>query len=151
MENYRITSISTYVVIKSILSSICYNHFLCLSVVVRILIDPQLCLSFNYAHLLLLYFVSNYGNIYDDKYLSYNVHNLIHLTKDVDNFDFLDNFSCFKYENYMQKIKNKLHYRNTSGKPLEELTNRIFKKFKLPIKPCYMKIYPIVIYRKKKQ
>jgi len=44
----------------------------------------------------------------------------------------------------MQKIKNELHY---WGKPLE-LANRIFEEFKLPIKPCYMKIYPIVIYRK---
>jgi len=134
------------VVMKSILSPICYTHFLCLSVAIRILIDPQLCVTFNnYAHSLLLYFVSNYGNIYGDEYLSYNVHNLIHLSKDVDNFGSLDNFSCFKYENYMQKIKNKLHY---SGKPLEELANRLFEEFKLPIKPYNMKIYPIVIYRK---
>jgi len=92
------------------------------------------------------YCISNYGNIYDNEYLSYNIHNLIHLTKDVDNFGSLvDNFSCFKYENYMQKIKNKLHY---SGKPLEELANPLFEEFKLPIKPYNMKIYPIVIYRK---
>ncbi|KYN22279.1 hypothetical protein ALC57_05315 [Trachymyrmex cornetzi] len=134
------------VVMKSILSPICYDHFLCLSVAIRILIDPQLCVTSNdYANLLLLYFVSNYGNIYGEEYLSYNVHNLIHLTKDVDNFGSLDNFSCFKYENYMQKIKKKLHQ---SGKPLEELANRIFEEFKLAIQPCHMKKYPIVIYRK---
>lgn len=44
-----------------------------------------------------------------NKYLSDNVHNFLHLTNDAQNYDCLDNFSCFKYENYMQKIKNKLH------------------------------------------
>ncbi|XP_029162883.1 uncharacterized protein LOC114934364 [Nylanderia fulva] len=124
------------VVMKSTISSIYYNHFLCLSVAIRILIDPQLCVTFNdYANSLLLHFVSNYGNIYGDQYLSYNVHNLIHLANDVNMFGSLDNFSCFKYENNMQKIKKKLR----SGKPLEELINRTSEELQLPIQPCHKK------------
>lgn len=134
------------VVTKSVISPICYHHFLCLSVSIRILIDPQMCVTFNdYAKSLLLHFVSNYGNIYGFEHLSYNVHNLIHLANDVLTFGSLDNFSCFKYENHMQKIKNKLH---RSGKPLEELANRIFVQSQLPIQPHYKKKYPIVIYTK---
>ncbi|XP_011859938.1 PREDICTED: uncharacterized protein LOC105557334 [Vollenhovia emeryi] len=92
------------VVMKSVLPINCYNHFLCLSVAIRILSNQQLCVSFNaYANSLLLYFVSNYGNIYDDKYMSHNVYNLLHLSNDALSFGSLDNFSCFKFENYMQK------------------------------------------------
>ncbi|XP_070529838.1 uncharacterized protein [Cardiocondyla obscurior] len=134
------------VIMKSILSPLYYNHFLCLSVAIRILIDPQLCVTFNdYAKLLLLHFVSNYGNMYGYEYISYNVHNLIHLADDVLIFGSLDNFSCFKFENYMQKIKQKLHQ---SGKPLKELANRIFEESQLPIQPCNVKKYPIVNYTK---
>ncbi|EFN89121.1 hypothetical protein EAI_12487, partial [Harpegnathos saltator] len=113
------------VMIKSVLSSICYNHFLSLSIAIRILIDPELCVTFNsYANSLLLWFVSNYGNIYGNEYLSYNVHNLIHLSRDVQTFGFLEYLSCFKFENHMQKLKKKLHQ---CGKPLEELSNRMFE------------------------
>jgi len=48
------------VAMKSVLPSNCYNHFLSLSVAIRILTDQQLCVPFNaYANSLLLYFVSN--------------------------------------------------------------------------------------------
>lgn len=105
-------------------------------------------MTFNdYANSLLMYFVSNYENIYGEDYLSYNVHNLIHLANNVHRFGSLDNFSCFKYENYMQKIKNKLH---RSGKPLEELANRVFEELQLSIQPCHMKKY-LVNYTKKNE
>lgn len=135
-----------FIVMKSVLSSICYNHFLSLCVAIRILTDEQLCVIFNaYANSLLLYFVSNYGKIYGEEYMSYNVHNLLHLSNDVQNFGSLDNFSCFKYENHMQKIKNKLH---NSGAPLEQFSNRIFEELQLPIRPLKVEKYPIVVYKK---
>ncbi|XP_067204218.1 uncharacterized protein [Linepithema humile] len=135
-----------FVVMKSILPTNCYNHFLSLSVGIRILTDQQLCVPFNaYANSLLFYFVSNYGNIYGDEYLSHNVHNLLHLSNDVQSFGSLDNFSCFKFENQMQKIKKKLHQ---SGAPLEEFSNRTFEELQLPIRSCKFQQYPIVFYKK---
>lgn len=72
------------VIMKLILSPMLYNHFLCLSVAIRILINPYLCVKFNtYANSLLLWFVSHYGEFYDEKYFSYNVHNILHLANDV--------------------------------------------------------------------
>lgn len=134
------------VVMKSVLPTNCYDHFLSLSVAIRILTDQQLCVPFNgYANSLLVYFVSNYGNIYGDEYLSHNVHNLIHLSNDVRIFRSLDNFSCFKFENNMQKIKRKLHQ---SGTPLEEFANRMFEELQLPVRPCKVQTYPIVVYTK---
>jgi len=134
------------VAMKSVLPSNCYNHFLFLSVGIRILTDQQLCVPFNaYANSLLLYFVSNYGNIYGDEYMSHNVHNLLHISNDVQNFGSLDNFSCFKFENHMQKIKKNLHQ---SGTLLEEFSNRTFEELQLPIQTCKVQKYPIVVYNK---
>lgn len=71
----------------------------------------------------------------------------ISLANDINMFGSLDNFSCFKYENNMQKIKKKLR----SGKPLEELINlknynfrfnRITKK----ISYCYLHKRKFLIY-----
>lgn len=133
------------VVLKSVMTSASYNHFLSLSIAIRILTDPKLCITFNeYANSLLMWFVSNYGDIYGDEYLSFNVHNLLHLANDVKTFGCLENFSCFKFENYMQKIKKKLHQ---SGKPLQELSNRIFEEIQIPIQPCRIEQFPIVIYK----
>lgn len=134
------------VVMEPVLSSICYSHFVCLSVAIRMLTDSQLCYKANaYANSLLLWFVTNFGNVYGDEYLSYNVHNLIHLANDVQNFGSLDNFSCFKFENHMQKIKKKI---KNSGKPLQELANRISEELQIPIQPCNMVQYPISVYSK---
>lgn len=76
--------------------------------------------------------------------MSHNVHNLLHLSNDAVNFGSLDNFSCFKFENHMQKIKKKLHQ---SGTPLEEFSNRIFEELQLSIQPYKVQQYPIVIYK----
>lgn len=133
------------IAMKPVLSATCYNHFVSLSVAIRILTDSQLCMTFNaYANSLLLWFVSNYGKIYGDEYISHNVHNLIHLANDVRTFGCLDNFSCFKFENHMQKIKKKLHQ---SGKPLQELSNRVLEELQLPIRPYRNVQYPISVYK----
>ncbi|EFN77288.1 hypothetical protein EAI_00144, partial [Harpegnathos saltator] len=113
------------VILKSTLSPLWYNHFLSLSIAIRIMANPQLCTKYlAYAYSLLLWFVSNYGVIYGEEYISHNVHNLIHIANDVKIFGCLDNFSCFKFENHMQKLKRKLH---NCGKPLQELSNLIFE------------------------
>lgn len=134
------------VIMKSVLSVPCYNHFLSLSVAIRILTDSRLCVKFNaYANSLLLWFVSNFGKIYGEEHFSHNVHNLIHLANDVQIFGCLDNFSCFKFENHMLKIKKKLH---NSGKPLQELCNRVLEELQLPVRPYCIVKYPIAIYKR---
>ncbi|KYM94043.1 hypothetical protein ALC62_15348, partial [Cyphomyrmex costatus] len=133
------------VIMKLIMQPMHYNHFVTFSIVIRILSDPQLCISFNdYAKSLLLWFTFNYGNIYGYEYMSHNVHNVIHLANDVKTFGHLDSFSCFKFENHMQKIKKKLHQ---SGKPLQELSNRIFEELQIPVQLQNHMQFPIVIYK----
>jgi hypothetical protein len=57
------------------------------------------------ASKLLIEFVQNYSCIYGSNFVSYNVHSLIHLPFFVNLHRLLDNFSAFKYENYLKKLK----------------------------------------------
>lgn len=99
-----------------------YVHFLSLSIAIRILCNKEYYVQLlDYAHSLLLYFVENYGTLYGRQYISYNVHNLIHLCSYVKLWGELDKFSAFKFENYMQKIKSRI---KSSSRPLEQLVNR---------------------------
>lgn len=99
-----------------------YMHFLSLSCAIRILCSGVFCLNYNnYAKELLVYFVRNYSRLYGEEYVSHNVHNLIHLADDVLNFGSLENFSAFKYENYMYEIKKKI---KSCKNPLQQLINR---------------------------
>lgn len=134
------------VVLKSRISDEYYTHFLTFSIAIRILCDPKLCIKMNnYAHNLLVYFVDNYKYLYGREYMSYNVHNLLHLANDVKTFGFLDKFSCFQFENYLRNIRGKVQ---NSGKPLEQLINRISEENQLPIVKDFIKLYPSVHYAK---
>lgn len=94
------------VVLKHIISPQLYEHFLCLSVAVRLLLSELTYKKYNaYADELLVYFVQCFQTLYGAKNLSYNVHGLIHLAKDSYCHGPLDNFSGFKFENHLQKIK----------------------------------------------
>lgn len=66
-----------------------------------------------------MYFV--FENIYGAEYVSYNVHGLLHICGDVTKFGTLDNFSAFRFENYMDQIKTFLR---KSEKPLQQLVRR---------------------------
>lgn len=56
------------------------------------------------------------------KEISYNVHNLIHLTNNFKRFGIVDSFSAFSFENYMQRIKKLIR---KSEKPVQQISNRI--------------------------
>uniref|UniRef100_A0A1Y1MKV3 DUF4218 domain-containing protein n=1 Tax=Photinus pyralis TaxID=7054 RepID=A0A1Y1MKV3_PHOPY len=128
------------------LPAIYYEHFISLTVALRILIDPELCVTLNkYADSLLVWFVKYYGELYGHEFLSYNVHNLVHLAGDVIELGPLDTFSAFKYENYMQKIKQKL---KNSGNYLQQLVNRVHEENNLPAEYKVPKKYPIIVYFK---
>lgn len=110
-------------VLKGKLGNKFYKHFLCLHISLRILTDKHYCLLLNdYARQLLEYFVKKYAELYGTQYVTYNVHNLLHLCDEVKLHGALDNYSAFKYENFLYKLKNKL---KVSGKPLEQISNRI--------------------------
>lgn len=61
-----------------------YVYLLSLSIGIKILCDEELCVQYNtYANDLLVDFVETYKNLYGKNQLNYNLHNLIHLAKEV--------------------------------------------------------------------
>lgn len=116
------------VALKEKLSKVQFKHFLCLHVAIRILCSVK-CISLNrYAKSLLKYFVKNFKKIYGNEYITFNVHNLLHLCDDVLLYGTLDNFSAFKFENYMSNIKRNI---KKSRYPLQQIHNRIIEDRKL--------------------
>lgn len=130
------------VILKSIMFAAYYIHFLTLSIAIRILCDPNICIALNnYAHQLLEYFVNNYKVLYGRQFMSYNIHNLLYLANEVKTFGPLD-FSCFKFENYLKNLRDKIQ---NSSKPLEQIYNRLHEEKEIPVVK-ESKSYPIIHY-----
>lgn len=116
------------VALQGKLHNIQYKHFLCLHIAIRILCSSE-CIRLNaYAKSLIRYFIEKYKKIYGKEYITYNVHNLLHLCDDVLLFGKLDNFSAFKFESYMSQIKRKM---KNSRYPLQQIYNRVVEDRKL--------------------
>ena len=114
-------------VTKIFLPEDAYQHFMSLSVAIRILCDQELCNDWNeFADQLCKYFVTNYAQFYGAHNITYNVHNLIHLSTDVRNHGTLDQFSAFPFENEMQNIKKKV---NPNENSLQQLLNRTVEEY----------------------
>ncbi|KYN01704.1 hypothetical protein ALC62_07533 [Cyphomyrmex costatus] len=111
---------------KSKLKKNVYFNFLSLHVIVRILSSPE-CNEdlLIYAQELILFFIKTFKKLYGIKNVSHNVHNLVHLVDDVKKFGPLDNFSAFKYENYMQIIKKDIR---KADRPLQQVIRRCIEK-----------------------
>jgi len=114
------------VVLRDVLRKNIYHHFLTLHVAITILIRPNLCQNefINFAEALLNHFVQSFEILYGKQYISHNIHNnLLHLCNDVRQFGPLDNFSAFRFENYMTSIKKRL-------RKSEKLLQQLLKRYK---------------------
>ncbi len=108
---------------KSYLSSEKYNHMMLLHVAIKILVNNDMCQIYaDYAESLLKLYVSMGAQLYGAKYVTFNVHCLIHLANDVRKHGSLDSFSAFPFENKLQKMKNLLR---KSGRPLQQIVKRL--------------------------
>jgi len=110
---------------KSVLKKNVYLNFLILHVIVNILSSQELHEHLMYAQELILFFIITFKKLYGICYMSHNVHNLIHLVDDVKRFGLLDNFSAFKFENYMQILKK---YLRKSDKPLQQVVRKYIEE-----------------------
>ena len=111
------------VVYKDFLSPNCYDHFILLHVAIRLLLQKTTCRDHApYADKLLRLFVKVGPKLYGAKFVSFNVHSLIHLAKDVERHGALDDFSAFPFENKLQLLINML---KQSGRPLQQIVRRL--------------------------
>lgn len=129
LDRWKATEFRTFllyvgpVVLKSVLPTSYYKHFLVLHVAVTILASPQYHLSHNqFARDLLRYFVQEFGKLYGQKQLVYNVHTLSHLAEQCLEHGPLDDFSAFPFESHLGKMKKLLR---SSNKPLAQLSRRL--------------------------
>lgn len=113
------------IALKGILDESVYSNFLTLHVAITILVSPHLSTkieNIQYAKQLLQHFVTCFQIMYGKKYISHNVHNLLHLTDDVEKFGPLDEFSAFRFENYLSTIKKLIR---KGDKPLQQIARRL--------------------------
>lgn len=112
------------VVLKNILKNQVYLNFLSLHVAMTILVSPILSKhidNIDYAQSLLEYFVNTFTQIYGEQYVSYNIHNLLHICADIRKYGPVDEFSAFPFENHMTYIKTLIR---KPDKPLQQLVKR---------------------------
>ncbi|XP_032687401.1 uncharacterized protein LOC116851759 isoform X1 [Odontomachus brunneus] len=113
------------VVLKGILDADMYKNFLTLHVAISILLNKTFCKEdhyLDYAGNLLKHFIYTFTKLYGKAYVSHNIHNLLHFVADVRKFGILENFSCFRFENYMATVKKLLR---KGDKPLQQLSRRL--------------------------
>lgn len=95
-----------------------------MSCAIRILCHPSECIINNEtAKNLLIQFLDGFERIYTESFMTFNVHNIIHLADEcsIQNGP-LDSFSAFEFENFMQFIKKLIRKHE---KPLQQLHRRL--------------------------
>ncbi|XP_063634858.1 uncharacterized protein LOC134805495, partial [Cydia splendana] len=109
------------VILPDVLSQNAFSHFL------TFFCGITICSSRNYRHLLplakelLQYFVQHYKDFYGADYITSNVHNLVHVTDEVDRFGPLHTFNAYPFENKLYFIKRMLRHGN---RPLAQVAKR---------------------------
>jgi len=117
------------IILKGRIKKNVYQHFMKLHCAIKILVTPNICIEYNnVAQQLIIEFVNDYANYYGRHFMTYNVHKLIHLSYYVQIHGCLDNFSAFKFENYLGKLKKSIKH---SRHPLQEAANRIIENMNI--------------------
>lgn len=137
------------VILKDIIGNDKYDNFIKLHVAIRILADCEKVSKVecvNLANSLLRDFVESFEIVYGGRYVSYNIHNLLHLASDVKLFGCLDNFSAFRFESYIFFLKKLLRKKNNElsqivrrCKELDEAGMNVIKKKKEFVDAEYLK------------
>lgn len=119
------------ILLKNVMEENAYEHFLDLCCAIRLLSHPndfQARSNADTADILLDAFVENFGNFYGIEQISYNIHNMLHLADCVRKHGSLENFSCFKSENFMQELKKKV---KKPTQILQQIHNRVHEQWSI--------------------
>jgi len=109
------------VVLKNILREDMYVNFITLHIAVTILASPVLSKDNN--NMFIEYFSKCFKKIYGVKFMSHNLHALLHICSDIQKYGPLDEFSVFRFENYTSNIKKMIR---KNEKPLQQLSRRFW-------------------------
>ncbi|XP_066932759.1 uncharacterized protein [Clytia hemisphaerica] len=134
------------VVLRGIVDSKFYDHFLLLHVAMSLLLKSQVTDDdVNEARDHLKNFVKFSKIYYGSTFNVYNIHSLPHIADDADRYGSLNNVNAFKYENFMQELKKNVrngtnHVAQIVKRMSERSSNqsnpvKIEKKLKEKLKP----------------
>ncbi|XP_057340289.1 uncharacterized protein LOC130677522 [Microplitis mediator] len=112
------------IILKFVLNTNVYKHFLLLHVACRILCSAELVVeNVDYADNLLKKFFKLMPKFYGEACQVMNFHNLIHVADDVRHLQApLSDFSSFWGENFIGKLK---YFVQSAAKPLQQIINRL--------------------------
>ncbi|KYQ60589.1 hypothetical protein ALC60_00349 [Trachymyrmex zeteki] len=112
-----------------------YMHLICLGVVKKlILLWVQGPRTVKLSQQLLNQISGVLLNLQNTKFMSHNLHTLLHICSDVQKYGPVDNFSAFRFENIKKMIRK-------NEKPLQQLSRRYseLNNFNMPIKKTIIK------------
>lgn len=110
------------VVLKDNVQEEMYNHFLHLTCAYRLISTSDAQVNCKTADTLFGRYVENFGAIYGEDRLSYNVHNLLHICEYVMRYGAVDEFAAYRNENYQQLLKG---FVRKPTKILQQISNRM--------------------------
>jgi len=103
-----------------------YDCFLNLSLGIRILSDPDLCLTFvKDAKILLNEFVKRGVEVFGPHFNVYNIHHLTHLADDCQIHGPLGNCDAYRYESFLGQMERLLY---APGRPLPQIIARTMER-----------------------
>lgn len=112
-------------VLLNVLDEEYYLHVMILHCVTRLLVSENTQpVMYDFCQSSLESYVRLCETLYGESFISYNVHGLLHVVKDVENLGPLESFSAFCYENNMplfRKLIRKPHL------PLQQFCKRLFE------------------------
>ena len=111
---------------RKIVSYKFYTNFLKLSIALRLLNTKGQEENIGFIRNLLHTFIEEAKVIYKKSFISYNVHNLMHIPDDYLNYGVLDDISAFDFENYLVcEVKNSVR---AGFKPLVQIGKHVTRK-----------------------
>lgn len=120
---------TSIIALKDVVSVEIYKTSLSLTVALSILLNSSKHIRngyLSYARELLEYFVRQCSDIFGPQFVVYNVHNVIHLADDVENYQCsLNILSAFPFENHLHKIKKLVR---SSNNPISQVFKRLAEK-----------------------
>lgn len=115
---------SGIVILKDVLQSEEYEHYLTLCCAVRICSTNVYAEMLPLANELFAEFVESFISIYGQNNVVSNVHNVLHIYNDIRRFGNLNTISTYEFENCLRLMKLNLQSRDA---PLEQLSRRLIE------------------------
>ena len=114
--------------LKDSVSNKVYKNFLLFHSAIHILSNEKFSKTdAEYANSLLTQFVAGCAKLYGSRFISYNVHTVMHLPHFVKKFGTIDKFSCFPFENNLGQLKPLLR---TRYRPHQQVIKRLDERKK---------------------